>query len=251
MIIMAAIAGLIFGSFLNVVIYRLPEGMSLSKPRSYCTACKRPVAFYDNIPVISYLLLGGKCRHCGVKISWRYPFIELLTAFCLAILFARYGLTPQFGVYSVLTLFLIPISVIDFDRGLILNRLTIAGFILGVPLVIGLQVETWSQVLIGAIGSGLIVLMIGMVGKILFKKDSMGMGDVKLLVLIGAYIGLDGAAISLFLGILIAGIVILGGMALKKLSLGDTIPFGPFIAVGTLVYLTVGEKIIEWYLTYL
>jgi leader peptidase (prepilin peptidase)/N-methyltransferase len=149
--------------------------------------------------------------------------------------------------YGVLTLFLIPISFIDLEKGLILNKLTIPCFILGVPLILGLQVETWKHVLLGAIGGGVIVLLIAGFGKLLFKRESMGMGDVKLLVIIGAYVGFPDVALCLFYGIVVAALVILGGMILKKLRRGDVIPFGPFIAVGTLVYLLWGESILRWY----
>ena len=243
-----AIFGLILGSFLNVVIHRLPLKGSLIRPASHCPSCSKAIRFYDNIPLVSYIILRGRCRACGARIPLRYPMVEGLTALLLVLLYIRYGMTGEWVAYSVLVLFLIPISFIDLDKKLILNRLTVPCFILGIVLVLGLHVETWTQALLGAVLGGLIVLLIAAMGKLIFKKESMGMGDVKLLVAIGVYVGFPGVALSLFFGVFIAAVVIVGGMSLRKLRLGDIIPFGPFIALGTLVYLLWGESILNWYM---
>jgi len=247
MIAAVLVLGLIMGSFLNVVIYRLPRGLSLVTPRSHCPSCGKPIKFYDNIPLISYILLRGRCRECGAPISWRYPLVEGLTALCLALLFLKYGLSVKWVTYSVLTLFLIPISFIDVEKGLILNKLTIPCFIFGILFVLAFQIETWKDALFGAVIGGAVMWLIAVLGKLLFKKESLGMGDVKLLVMIGAYVGFPDVLISLFLGVLAAAIFILGGVILKKLRFGSTIPFGPFIAIGTLVYLVWGGAILNWY----
>lgn len=245
--VIVALFGFIVGSFLNVVIHRLPDGRSLIHPRSRCPRCENPIRFYDNIPVLSFLILRGRCRDCREPISWRYPLVEILTALCLLGLYWRYGLSPQFACYGLLILFLIPIAIIDLDRGLILNRLTIPGFILGLPLVLLLHIETWWNVLIGAAGGGLIVWLIGLLGRAMFRKESLGMGDIKLIVMIGVYVGFPEVIISLFFGVVAAAITIFIGMSLRKIRLGDTLPFGPFIAVGSLVYLMWGEPILAWY----
>ncbi len=240
--------GLVIGSFLNVVIYRLQRGLSIVYPGSACPSCAKPIRFYDNIPLLSYFLLRGHCRHCGSPISWRYPFVEGLTALCLTGLFFKYGLSVEWIAYGILVLFLIPISFIDIDKGLILNKLTIPCFILGIIFILGFQIETWKNVFFGAVGGGCIVWFIGIIGKIIFHKDSMGFGDVKLLVTIGVYVGFPDVAICLFLGICIAALFIFGGLVLKKIRFGSTIPFGPFIALGTVVYLMWGSSLIQWYL---
>lgn len=246
--ISVVLLGLSFGSFLNVVIYRLQRGLSIVFPGSACPACQKPIRFYDNIPLLSYLILRGHCRKCGSPISWRYPLVEGLTALCLAGLFLKYGLSAELIAYGVLVLFLIPISFIDIDKGLILNKLTIPCFILGIVMILGFQIETWKNVLFGAVGGGCIIWLVGMIGKMIFRKDSMGFGDVKLVVTIGTYVGFPDVFISLFFGICIAAIFIFGGLILKKIRLGNTIPFGPFIALGTLVYLMWGSSLINWYL---
>jgi len=170
-----------------------------------------------------------------------------MTVLCFVLLFLRYGLSIKLVTTGVLVLFLIPISFIDLEKGLVLNKLTIPGFILGVLLVLGFQVENWREVLFGALGGGGVVLLIGCMGKLLFRRESLGMGDVKLLVMIGAYVGFPEVLVCLFLGVLVAAIFIFGGIILKRLSLGSTIPFGPFVAIGTLVYLLWGDLIIRGY----
>ena len=244
-----AVLGLILGSFLNVVIHRLPRKLSLIHPGSRCTSCSEPIRFYDNIPLISYAILKGRCRCCGVRIPVQYPLVELLTTLCVVALYIKYDLTGEFVVYAVLTLFLIPISFIDLDKRLILNRLTIPCFFAGIALVLGFNIQSWTRALLGAVSGGIIVLLIAILGKAIFKKESMGMGDVKLLIAIGVYVGFPGVALCLFFGVFVAALLIITGMILGRLRLGDTIPFGPFIAIGTLIYLLWGESLLGWYLT--
>jgi len=241
------ILGLMLGSFLNVVIYRLPKNESIVFPGSHCPLCGHPLRFYDNIPVLSYFFLRGQCRDCQAKISLQYPMVELLTAVSLFILYLKFNLSVQFLAYSVLILFLIPITVIDWKTYLILNKLTLPGFILGIVLILGFQIETWKTVLLGGIGGGALAIFFVILGKFFFRKDSLGYGDVKLLVMIGIYVGFMGAALGLFLGSMAALIFILGRLVKRQLKLGDTIPFGPFIAIGTFVYLIFGKTIVNWY----
>lgn len=247
MTLVVLLVGFILGSFLNVVIHRLPERVSLIRPRSHCPACRKPIRAGDNVPILSYLVLRGRCRDCGATIPIRYPLVEALTGICLAAIHLTYGIGDELILYGVLILFLVPIAFIDWDRKLILNRLTVPGFILGLGLVLGLQIESWKTALAGALGGGILVLLIGWIGQKIFKKDSLGMGDVKLLVMIGIYVGFPDVFVCLFLGVIAAAIYILGGMILKKIRLGDTIPFGPFIALGSFVHLVFGEAILRWY----
>ena len=242
------ILGLILGSFLNVVIYRLPRKESLILPGSHCPMCQNPIRACDNIPLLSFLMLGGKCNHCGSSISFRYPLVEALTAFCLIAIYLRYGWTMKMVAYQVMILFLIPISFIDINQGLILNKLTITGFILGVGFILGFHIENWKSVLLGIFCGAGILLLFGFLGELIFKKESLGMGDVKLLMMIGAYVGFPAVIVSLFFGVFTAAIFILIGLSLKKIKLGHTIPFGPFIALGTLVFILRGQEICYWYL---
>jgi leader peptidase (prepilin peptidase)/N-methyltransferase len=247
-IILIIAVSLALGSFLNVVIHRLPKGESIVSPPSRCPSCKKRIRFYDNIPLFSFLILNGKCRSCGAPISWRYPVVEALTALSIMALYAVYGLTSKFAAYGILTLFLIPIGFIDLDTGFIPDKLTIPAFIIGIFFIVAFHLVNWKNALFGALAGGALLVLFMVVGKIFFKKDAMGMGDVKLLVLIGVYVGFPEVWIALFFGAFSASILILIGMARKKIRLQCTLPFGPFIAFGTLVYLLGGETLIQWYL---
>jgi len=149
--------------------------------------------------------------------------------------------------YEVMILFLIPISFIDIDEGLILNKLTIPGFIIGIGFILGFHIENWKSILLGIVGGGGILLLIGFLGELIFRKESMGMGDVKLIVMIGAYVGFPAVLISLFFGVFSAAIYIVIALSLKKIRMGNTIPFGPFIALGTLVFILRGQELCDWY----
>ncbi len=247
MIIATAILGLTLGSFLNVVIYRLPRHMSLMGPRSMCPSCGTMIRFYDNIPVFSFLLLGRKCRQCGALISWRYPLVEMLTAGLLVLMLLRFGPTIEFVKYSILTLILIPVTFIDLDEKIIPNWLTFSGFAAGIAFTLIFQFELWRFMLLGLVSGGIFMTIIMILGKWLFKKDAMGMGDVKLLVMIGVYVGMTGTFLIIYLAAVIAFFIIIIPMILKKINLGAQIPFGPFIAMGTLVYVLIGADLIDWY----
>ncbi len=227
--------GLIIGSFLNVIIYRLPKDLSIVTPRSYCDNCKTKISFYDNVPIISYFMLRAKCRNCGEKISWRYPFVEALTAFLLTALYIRYGLTEEWVISSVLVIFLIPISIIDIEKGIIPNKLVFPCSIIGIILILMLQFETCLNSFLGAIIGGIFFLILALLGKFLFKKESIGMGDAKLLVTIGFYMGLANFLITFFFIGLFSGFFVIIGLIAKKIKFGDTIPFGPFIAISALI----------------
>jgi leader peptidase (prepilin peptidase)/N-methyltransferase len=248
LILLLIVFSLSMGSFFNVVIHRLPRGESAISPGSHCPKCSHRIRFFENIPLLSFLVQNGKCRHCGESISWRYPVVEGLTALTVMSLFAVFGWSAELLVYGVLMLFLIPISFIDLETGFIPDKLTFPASLLGIIFLFGFQIVNWKNALIGAVSGGLFLLILMVLGKAVFKKDAMGMGDVKLLVMIGIYVGFPAVLFSLFLGSLAAFFIILLGLLLKKQSLKSTIPFGPFIAIGCLSYILVGKLLIEWYL---
>jgi len=247
-ILLLIVFSLAVGSFLNVVIHRLPKGESLVSPGSHCPSCNHGIRFYENIPLLSYLILNGKCSQCGASISWRYPFVEGLTALILMSLFTIYGWSAEFLVYGILMLFLIPISFIDLETGFIPDKLTLPALVTGIIFLFMFQIVTWKSALIGAFSAGAFLLFLMVAGKAVFKKDAMGMGDLKLLVVIGVYIGFPAVFISLFLGSFAACIAIMIGLALKRQSLKATLPFGPFIAIGSLVFILGGKLLVNWYL---
>jgi leader peptidase (prepilin peptidase)/N-methyltransferase len=170
--IAVCILGLALGSFLNVVIYRLPKGLSLMGPRSQCPSCQAKIHFYDNIPVISFLLLRGRCRQCDAPISWRYPLVELLTGLLMIFMLLRFGLNINFVKYSLLTLILIPVTFIDIDEKIIPNWLTFSGLIGGVTITLIFQIELWRFMLQGMVAGGLFMALLMVLGKWLFKKLS-------------------------------------------------------------------------------
>jgi leader peptidase (prepilin peptidase) / N-methyltransferase len=251
-ILIVVLVSLAFGSFLNVVIHRLPLGESLMSPGSRCPSCGKAIRFYDNVPLFSYAVLGGRCRACGAGISPRYPLVEALTAFIVLALLAAYGLTVPFLAYTTLALFLIPISFIDWDTGFIPDKLVIPATIAGIFYLAAFHIVkwkvTWKSGLAGMVAGGALLLLLMAAGKFLLKKDAMGMGDVKMLVMTGVYVGFPAVWLALFFGGVAASLYILIALIRKRLELKNTIPFGPFIAIGTLTYLLAGESLIRWYL---
>jgi len=242
--VFAGMLGLAIGSFLNVVAYRLPRGESLSRPGSRCPSCGTPVRPYDNVPVLSWLALRGRCRSCRSGISIRYPLIEALTgALCVAVALAGGGeLDTLLGLAFVLLL--VPIAFIDLDHRIIPNKLTAPGAVLAVALVAVLNPADLPEHLLAGVLAGGFLLAAAVA-----KPGGMGMGDVKLAAVMGLFLG-AAVAPALFVA-LIAGSVV--GMALMahrgvRDARGTTIPFGPWLAVGGVAGLFAGDAVVGWYL---
>lgn len=237
--------GAALGSFLNVCIYRLPRGRSVVSPRSQCPHCEKMIPWYDNIPILSYLLLGGKCRFCRGSISWRYPLVEALSALVLVLLWERFAFSLAFLVYAALTASLLVATFVDFDHYIIPDVITLPGIIIGLALSLlvwalppvegrGLFIRSFPPSLFGlAMGSGLL-LAVGFLSLLIFKKEGMGGGDVKLLGMIGAFLGWKWTLMVAILASTIGGIVglLLIGIKLKKRT--DYIPFGPYLSLGAI-----------------
>jgi len=239
------IFGLIFGSFVNVCIYRLPKGKSIVTPGSFCPKCKRSILWYDNIPLLSYIFLGGKCRYCKEKISPRYFMVELLTGFLFLILYVKFNLQSVFFIYLLLVLSLIIVSFIDLETFLIPDIIVIPGIFLGLlfsvlsPDVFGEMGRKASFLysLTGAILGAAIPFFLGVVGKMIYKKDAMGGGDVKLLAMIGAFLGWRSVLVSMFFGSLLGTVVSLTLIGLKLKKMDDYVPFGPYLSAGAIIAL--------------
>ncbi len=240
------IFGLIFGSFANVCIYRLPKGKSIVKPGSYCPYCKKEILWYDNIPLLSYIILKGKCRNCGKKISPRYFIVELLTGILFFLIYKNFGLNSSFFIYSLFVLSLIIISFIDIETFLISDIIVIPGIFLGlifsfffpnIQLLEGKNLEGLFYSLEGLLLGGGILLFFAFLGKLAFKKDAMGGGDIKLLGMIGSFLGWKCVFLSLFFGSLIGTIISLSLIALKKKKVDEYIPFGPYLGIGAVISL--------------
>ena len=242
------VIGMILGSFVNVCIYRLPRKQSIIWPPSSCPRCGNRIRPCDNIPLISYLLLRGKCRHCKLPIHWRYPVVELTTGLLSVGLYFKFGLTSQLLSLSVLTLLLITISFIDLEFKLILNKLTLLGLVLGSVLSLLLNNFTVKNVLLGFVVGGGVLFLVAILGNLVFRKESMGMGDIKMAAMIGVFLGAKGVGVSLFFAFVFAALICGVGMLSKRLQMQSYVPFGPFIALGTIFYLFAGETIVTWYL---
>jgi leader peptidase (prepilin peptidase)/N-methyltransferase len=237
------------GSFLNVCIYRLPQDLSIVAPRSYCPQCRAPIHGYDNIPLVSYLLLRGKCRNCGARISWRYPFVETLAGGFAVALFVKYGLGLSFFSCSAFTAALLVITFIDLDHRIIPDLISLPG--IGIGFILSFFEPTLSvkESLIGLLAGGGSLYLVAVAYEALTKREGMGGGDVKLLAMIGAWLGWKGVLFTLFFGSLSGTVIGGGAMLAQKQGRHYAIPFGPFLAFGALAYLFFGPQLIDWYLS--
>lgn len=247
--IMSFILGCCFGSFYNVVIYRVPRDESIVSPGSRCPGCGSSIASYDNIPIVSFLLLGGKCRHCGTSISFRYPAVEILTGLFAFLLFRRYGLHPQILIEFIFLSMLLIIAMIDFDTFLIPDVLSLPGIVLGFAFSFFTPRLTWSDSLIGVLAGGGSLYLIATLYALLRKKEGMGGGDIKLLGMIGAFIGWQGVVFTVFLASVTGMIIALPMMLRGGKGFGSEIPFGPFLAFGAACYVFWGQIAWHWYVS--
>ena len=247
-IILIFILGLIVGSFSNVCIYRIPRNESIIYPASHCPKCRSNISPKDNIPLLSFILLKGRCRNCKSKISIQYPIVELLTGLIYLIIYLIYGLSIQSLIYIILSSALIIIAFIDLNEQIVPDVISLPGIAIGFIISFFVPYILFINSALGVFVGGGIILIIGLAGSAIFKKEAMGGGDVKLAAMIGAFLGWRYIIISLFLGFFLgalAGIILI----LSKIkSREDIVPFGPFIVLGSFITLLWGEKIISWYI---
>jgi leader peptidase (prepilin peptidase)/N-methyltransferase len=234
---------LALGSFLNVVAARLPEGRSLMRPRSACGSCEAEIAWYDNIPVVSYLALRGRCRACGESFSARYPAVELATALLVAACFFRFGLTGQAVVGAYFCAALVVLSAIDAERRILPDLIVLPSFLLVLGANLALEPDRWVEWIGSSLGASLFLFL-----ALVAYPRGMGMGDVKLALLLGAGLG-KVVGVGLMIGMvaaLAASTILFArhGLAARKMA----IPFGPFLAFGAIVALFVGQPLLDAYL---
>ena len=248
MAVFVFLCGAAIGSFLNVCIYRLPLEQSIVSPGSRCMSCGTEVRWFDNIPVISWLLLRGHCRQCGAGFSIRYPLVELLTACLFLLLFLRFGLTVSFFVYAALTASLLVVTFIDFDHQIIPDEISLPGIGLGFLASFFLPEPGWLSSLAGIIvGWGSLALVF--YGYLwLTGREGMGGGDAKLLAMLGAFLGVKAVPFIIFTSSLVGSIVGLSIMAIQRKGRHLAIPFGPYLVFGALLYIFYGPWLINWYL---
>ncbi len=231
-VIIVSLFGLIFGSFLNVVIYRLPRKESIVFPCSYCPVCKKPVKYYDNIPVLSFIILGGKCRSCSEKISPVYPVIEFITACMGSVLYILNGFSINFIADFSLGMILLTAAAIDLKYMIIPDKLNLTGFIIAVIISLFRGFDGMMRGIFGALAGLVILFCMFWMGRLLFKRDGVGFGDIKLAFVIGFFVGPFWCFISLLLAVIIGGITGIIQLLIGKQKIGMQIPFGPFIAAG-------------------
>ncbi|WML36046.1 prepilin peptidase [Clostridium sp. OS1-26] len=240
------IFGAVIGSFFNVCIYRIPRGGSIAFPPSHCTNCKKEIKWYDLIPIISYIFLRGKCRYCKEKIPIRYPMIEFTTALLFVANYSVYGLTFDFIKYTTLLGFLIVIGMIDCDTTDVYFSTTLSGIISGI-IFIGVltynMLPVKSYIYGGVLGGGFLALII------LITKGGMGWGDAEMCLMSGLFIGLKLTTLMLLLSFIIGSISALTLILLGKKSRKDYIPFGPYIALSSILCVLAGEKIFSFYMS--
>ena len=248
-IVLIFVIGLALGSFLNVCIYRIPSKKSLLFPGSFCPRCGAKIRFYDNVPLLSYIILKGKCRACQAKISLQYPLVELVTAALLVMLYLRFGPSWNFAARGILILLMILTFFIDLKHRIIPDLLTLPGVVLGFLLSFLVDSPSVLNSALGAIVGGAIFYLAAVFGDLLFKKESMGGGDIKLAMLLGAFLGWKNVILVFFLSAFLG--TLMGGAAMffsKQVKETRTIPFGPFLALGAIVAIFVGDAIISAYL---
>ncbi len=243
----AVVLGLIVGSFLNVCIYRLPRDLSVVSPRSRCPACGQTIRWYDNIPVVSYLLLRGRCRSCGASISLRYPAVECATAVLCWLCLRRFGPTWEFGVAVVYGAALFAVSVIDLDHRIIPDEISLPGIVCGLLLAALTPYRAFLDSLLGCLVGGGFLFLVGLGYEALRKQEGIGGGDIKLLAMMGAFTGWKGALFTIFAGSLIASAVGIILMVVRRADGRLPIPFGPFLSAASFLYLMAGKEIILAY----
>jgi leader peptidase (prepilin peptidase)/N-methyltransferase len=241
------VAGAAVGSFLNVLICRIPEGKSIVYPSSHCPQCAHPIRFYDNIPLISYLVLRGRCRDCHEKISLRYPLVEALTALISFLLFWKFGLSMNYLCSFVFTAALIVITFIDLDLQIIPDVITLPGiplFFLAAVFFMDVKV---MDALLGLLIGGGCLFVIAFVYELITKREGMGGGDIKLLAMMGAFLGWKSLFFILFVSSILGALVGISAMIVKGKDMKYAVPFGPFLSAAAVAYLFVGIDVMEYF----
>lgn len=254
--ILTFVFGAIIGSFLNVCIYRLPRNLSIISPSSRCPSCQSPVRPYDNIPIISYIILKGRCRDCGTVISLRYPFVESLNALMYIFIIWRFGLGWHIPFMFAFISGLIVITFIDLDFQIIPDSITLPGIPIGLiaasltipdPFSRGYHVGFINS-LVGIISGGGLFYLIAVLGEKAFGQEAMGGGDIKLMAMIGGFLGWKSILLTTFAASLIGSIAGIMFMIIKGREKGLRVPFGPFLALGAILSLFFGQEILYLYL---
>lgn len=245
LVVLAGIYGSMLGSFLNVCVYRLPRDESVIRPRSRCPLCGNPVAWYDNVPVVSWLVLRGRCRSCGEPISFQYPLVELVVGLVWAGAVWRYGVTLDAVSAALFVTLLIGILLTDARHMIIPDEFSLGGLGAGLALAAIPGGMGFVAALVGAaLGYGL-MWAAGAAGRAWAGREAMGGGDLKMMAMVGAFLGWKGVLLTVFLGSLVGSLVFLP--ALLRREKFREVPFGVFLAIGAVASLLVGDALLSWY----
>lgn len=247
--IIAFIFGAVVGSFLNVCICRMPKNESVVSPPSHCPNCDYRIRWYDNIPLVSYLLLKGRCRGCRTPISVQYPLVEFINGLLTLLLFLRYGPSLTFLALFIFCSALVVITFIDLEHQIIPDEISLSGIVLGFVCSFFLPGLGWLNSLVGIILGGGSLLLVAYIYQWLTGKDGMGGGDIKLLAMMGAFLGWKAVPFIIFASSLVGSIVGITIMLVQKKDSKLAIPFGPYLAFGAVLYIFYGRQIIQWYLS--
>ncbi len=247
--------GSIFGSFMNVCIYRLPRDQSIVFPPSSCPRCGSRILWYDNIPVFGFLMLGGKCRCCKEKISPRYPVVESVTGLLAVLLFFKFSVSVTFFAMFLFCAALIVVTFIDLEHRIIPDEISLPGIVLGFILSFFIEnmylpgeILSWKESLLGIAAGGGSLLLVASAYQLIARKEGMGGGDIKLLAMMGAFLGWRAVPFIIFLSSLAGSAVGISLMLARKKDSQLSLPFGPFLAFGALMFIFFGRQIIAWYL---
>ena len=262
---LAFLAGLLIGSFLNVCVFRLPRDLSVVRPRSYCPQCEKPIAWYHNIPVASYMMLGGRCRHCQAKIPLRYPLVELGTAAAFALCVVALGPTLAALKYSVFSAILITLLATDFEERILPDEFTVGGAVVGivfaavVPIeagivtfflsgAFGLRMASVAEALVSSWVAGGAIWLVGWLYEKFRHREGMGFGDVKMIAMIGAFLGFQETLLTLILASLLGSVTGVAYVLITKKDMSTyELPFGSFIGLAGLVVALWGHVVKPWY----
>ena len=275
--VLSFVVGAMVGSFLNVCVYRLPQGLSVVRPGSRCPKCENPIAWHDNIPILSWLVLGAKCRNCGTAISWQYPLVEAITATLFFLVYWKFGMTLASPVYMLLAASLVLVTFVDLTDWTIPNEVTFPGIPVGVGCAVtamvypdsGLLLDRPLWSMLGVLVGGGVLYGLDLGSLLILKKRGMGFGDVKLMAMLGAFFGPWGVLLIMVIASFIGSAVGLALILVGRASADDDtesksaeddedamtpgghyLPFGPYIVLGGIVYLFFGPEIIERYMNY-
>ena len=246
--VIAFVFGAVVGSFLNVCIYRLPKGESVVFPPSHCPGCDSRIAWYDNVPVVSYLLLRGRCRSCRASISPQYPLVEAINALLTLFLFVQFGLSFAFLVLFLFCSALVVITFIDLEHQIIPDVISLPGIIAGFAFSFFIPQLGWKSSLIGILVGGGSLYLVATLYQLFTGKEGMGGGDIKLLAMMGAFFGWKAVPFIIFVSSLVGSVIGITVMLVQKKDAKLAIPFGPFLALGAVLYIFFGRQVIDWYL---